>query len=167
MLDNLAPSAGPPAADNAVAGIAPSSGTVQKSQIVRLHQPVNVFQNAHNALVREVTYYLGAMEAKPVKDVAENLRLIRSDVNTLLESFGQPASIVEGIESRFDRVHPRLYTFEQTIVAAPATVAELESVSERAERNRPRKNHKKTEIEKRGTCPLIIDFVRFLTDRFG
>lgn len=78
------------------------------------------------------------VEVNRVKDVAEDLRLIRSDVNTLLECLGGPATFVEGIETRLDRVRAHLEALAQIIMADPAAAVELEAVSQRAEHRQRR-----------------------------
>ncbi|CAN8069510.1 unnamed protein product [Agarophyton chilense] len=73
-------------------------------------------REALNAFVEEFEALRSRCNGSSMKEVVDDLRLLRADVDTLLECFGGPAAYVEGVETRFNRVSARPQTLEQTIL---------------------------------------------------
>ncbi|PXF45319.1 hypothetical protein BWQ96_04909 [Gracilariopsis chorda] len=128
--ENVKPGAGP-AAFVTVGSPPPSLG--EQAQIVPLEEQFLNMQAAHNAIVGELTSLGETVESYPVQGMGDEIRLLRSDINYMLDYFGIPAPFVEVIEKRFDRVRIRLESVEKAVYTS-AAAAVKPVVSERAVR---------------------------------
>ncbi|CAN8072527.1 unnamed protein product, partial [Agarophyton chilense] len=99
---------------------APQSRADPKLQ--RLETRIDIANAAHVELLQEVTTLRLKVEDAQVRGVADDLRTLRRDVNSLLESFGTPGvftqeyrSLVEEHRVQAERFRARLDTLEAII----------------------------------------------------
>lgn len=76
---------------------------------------VRALWTAHNRLLRALESLQEVILATPAKLVAEKLRILRSDVNSVLERLGHPITFIKEVEARLDGRGARLETLEQFI----------------------------------------------------
>lgn len=63
--------------------------------------------------------------ATPAKEVAKELRILQSDVVSMLEGLGQPTTIFGGVVARFDRIVAHPETLEEAVFLERQSVEDL------------------------------------------
>ncbi|CAN8065807.1 unnamed protein product [Agarophyton chilense] len=83
------------------------------------------------------------------QDFSEDLRVLRADVNSILESFGGPSVFFKDVADKFSRFRSRLETLEQTLMSGddPAEPVAVSHKGNKEENRQARKKRRNTDPE--------------------
>lgn len=110
---------------------------------------VRILQNSHVGLLQEMTKIRQRLAEVEARNATEDVRVLRSDVNQIMEHRQVSAALHEQAAARSDRLAARLETVEQTIIAdavAPGVPVSEGSRHSHRSRDRPAKK-KKVKVE--------------------
>ncbi|PXF46079.1 hypothetical protein BWQ96_04085 [Gracilariopsis chorda] len=135
-------------ADPALAAAQAMSSRSDEFTFRELEAQVRILQSSQVKLIQDITKLRTRFDDADVRDVSNDVRVLRADVNTVMEGRKVSGTLLQEVPERLNRLAARLETVEQTIIhdAVPPG-APVSEGSRKSHRATDRHRRKKVKME--------------------
>ncbi|CAN8069909.1 unnamed protein product [Agarophyton chilense] len=149
VSDSKPPASGAGRASAAAQMLSPARDVTPHPSPAAVEEQLRSMREAQVILAEEFDSLRKKVNDTATQDFSKDLRVLRADVNSILESLDGPSAFVKDVADKFSRVQSRLETLEQTLMSGndPAEPVALSHKGTKEETRQARRKRRHTDPE--------------------